>query len=461
MLKQFSFGDKKIKTTCLHILNLVKDFHGQGYLVGGCVRDALLGKKIKDIDIEVYGIELKNLIQILKKHYAINFVGKSFGVIKLNQHPIDISIPRKEKKDGQGYKGFDIRTDHLLTPKEACSRRDFTINAILFDPLKNILIDLFGGKKDLEQKILRHTTEKFTEDPLRVLRAMQFIARFELKIAPETLKVCKNIGIENLSNERIFEEWKKLLLQGNKISWGLNFLKQTSWLKYFPELQALDGCPQYKKWHPEGDVFVHTGLCMDAFVMERTLCKNAKENLLVGLGVLCHDFGKPLTTKIHPDGKITSYKHDIEGVAPTISFLNRLTNQKEIFTSVSLLVRYHMVPRALYINQSSEAAILRLAKKVENIRRLLRVCKADKNGKGRVYDWKYPVVDWLLEKAQKLQVEKKPPQPILKGRHLIQEGLKPSKQFSKLLEIAYQAQLDKKINSVEEGLKLLKQEKKI
>jgi tRNA nucleotidyltransferase (CCA-adding enzyme) len=460
-MKSFPFQSKKIEEVCLHILNLVRQNNGTGYLVGGCVRDALIGKKTKDIDIEVYGIALDKLIKILKAYYGINFVGKSFGVIKLNQYPIDISIPRRERKKGQGYRGFDIETDHLLPAKEASARRDFTINAILFDPLENKIIDHYQGKEDLKKRILRHTTEKFSEDPLRVLRAMQFIARFQLKIAPETLELCRNITIENLSPERIFEEWKKLILKGEKISQGLIFLKDSGWLKYFPELNALCGCLQYKKWHPEGDVFVHTGFCMDAFVLERHLCLDSKENLLVGLGVLCHDFGKPLTTVVHPDGKITSHRHDIEGVTPTMTFLNRLTNQKDILQKVSLLVRYHMIPRELYINQSSEAAILRLSKKVGNIQRLLRVCKADKNGKGAAYEWQYPVADWLLEKAQKLQVTKAPPSPILKGRHLIMAGLKPSKEFSELLNFSYQAQLDKKISTVEEGIMLLEKEKKI
>ena len=458
MLANFAFRDKQTKNICLHILDLVRQNNGKGFLVGGCVRDALVGISATDIDIEVYNIKLAKLIRILKEHFAINFVGKSFGVIKLNHYPIDITIPRKEVKTGQGYKGFDIETDHLLSPKEACARRDFTINAILFNPLENTFIDIYNGKKDLQQYILRHTTDKFSEDPLRVLRAMQFIARFKLQIAPESLKLCKNITIENLSSERIFEEWKKLILKGKKISWGLNFLKQSNWLKYFPELQALDGCPQYKKWHPEGDVFTHTGFCMDAFVIERHLCHSSKENLLVGLGVLCHDFGKPLTTKTHLDGTITSYQHDIQGVIPTINFLSRLTNQKDILHKVALLVRYHMIPRELYINHAKDSAVLGLSKKAENIQRLLRVCKADKNGKGSKYEWSYPVADWLLSKAEKLQVTKTPPPPILKGRHLIAVGLKPSKKFSELLNFVYQAQLDKKIHSVSEGIAFLRKE---
>ena len=286
---------------------------------------------------------------------------------------------------------------------------------------------------------------------------MQFIARFSFQIASESLKLCQQISIENLSRERIFEEWKKLLLKGKKISLGLDFLKQSTWLRYFPELEDLSGCKQYKEWHPEGDVFVHTSLCLDAFVEERDFCKDEKENLIVGLGVLCHDFGKPATSQIQPDGRITAHKHDIMGVKPTLSFLDRLTNQKEILKGVELLVRYHMIPDQFFKQQVSDAAILRLSNKVGSIRRLLRVCKADKNGRGEPYNPHYPTGEWLLEKAEVLKVTKSPIPPLLKGRHLIKEGLAPNKKFSNLLEIAYQAQINGEICTVKEAIKFLKE----
>ena len=326
----------------------------------------------------------------------------------------------------------------------------------MYDPLTETFIDPFNGKKDLKNKILKHTTEKFSEDPLRVLRAMQFIARFEFQIAEESLQLCRQISIENLSKERIFEEWKKLLLKGKKISLGLDFLKQADWLGYFPELEALSGCQQYKKWHPEGDVFVHTALCLDAFVEERHLCNDEKENLIVGLGVLCHDFGKPVTSQLQPDGRITAHKHDAMGVEPTLSFLDRFTNQKNILKEVVLLVQCHMIPDQFFKQQVSDVAILRLSKKVGNIDRLLRVCKADKNGRGEPYNPVFPAGEWISERANALKIAKTPPPPLLKGRHLIKEGLTPSQKFGSLLEVAYQAQLNEEIHSVPDAIKLLK-----
>lgn len=454
-MHEFKFKSQNIKTICFQIFNLISNKGGVAYLVGGCVRDNLMQLPAKDIDIEIYGLELNKLINILKEKFSINYVGKSFGVIKLNHYPIDISIPRTEQKTSQGYTGFKITTNHNYEPKEACARRDFTINAILYNPLNDKYIDPFNGYDDLKKKILRHTTKKFIEDPLRVLRSMQFLARFDFTISRETLELCKQIKIENLSRERIFEEWKKLILKGKKISAGLQFLHDCNWLQYFPKLADLVNCQQHKKWHPEGDVFTHTGLCMDAFAVERDLVADEKENLLVGLGVLCHDLGKPLTTKLHPDGSITSHRHDLEGIGPTNSFLSKLTNQKDILKEVSLLVKYHMIPHQLYQQQVSNAAILRFSNKVGNIKRLLRVCKADYNGRSKKYKSDYPAGNWLLEKANNLKISKKPPEHLLKGRHLIKLGLKPSKKFSTILEIAYQAQLNGEINSQEEAIELI------
>ena len=451
----FQFVNKTLKETCFTILDLVRQEGGKGYLVGGCVRDALMKIPAKDIDLEIYGLELNKLIRILKEKFALNYVGKNFGIIKLNYLPIDISIPRTEKKVAPGYQGFEITTDHTYNPKEACARRDFTINAILFDLLNNKFIDPFEGQADLKKKILKHTTSKFSEDPLRVLRAMQLIARFDFKIAEESLKLCQQIKIENLSKERIFEEWKKLILKGQKISAGLFFLKDSTWLKYFPELEALAGCPQQKEWHPEGDVFIHTALCMDAFAIDRDLYKDEKENLLVGLGTLCHDLGKPITTKLNPMGKLISHGHDLAGVKPALSFLTRLTIQKNILNTVASLVKYHMIPSQLYRQKAGTSAILKFSNKVENIHRLLRVCKADYNGRGAPYKGEYPAGNWLLEKATSLKVSKSPPKPLLQGRHLIKFGLIPGRQFGKLLDQAYQAQLNGEIKSAKEAILLL------
>lgn len=425
---------------CKRICELAKERGGKAYLVGGCVRDALLGAVPKDIDIEIYGLTPTQIEEMLKGNFRFEMVGKSFGVWIIKGYDIDVSIPRTERKVGEGHKAFDVECDPFLSPEEACARRDFTINAMLFDGLTGEIVDPYGGRADLEKRILRHTSEKFAEDPLRVLRAMQFIARFELTPAPETIEVCSQIGFENLAPERVYEEWKKLLLKGKKISDGLFFLRDCGWIKYFPELQATVGCEQDPEWHPEGDVFTHTAYCMDHFAKERV--GDSREDTVVGFAVLCHDFGKPRCTAVGDDGKIHSYAHDVLGAAPTRSFLARMTREKSLIDDVIPLVERHMAILDLWRSNAGDSAIRRLARKVGRIDRLVRVDSADRNGRPPIEPEPSPQGLWILERARELSVKDSAPQPILMGRHLVARGFKPSPQFKEILSQAYEAQLD-------------------
>ena len=308
------------------VAGLVKEAGGRALMVGGAVRDLLLGAaSVKDVDIEVFGVAPERLQKILGEKFAFDPCGVSFGVLKLHHFDIDVSLPRRESKRGIGHKGFLIDSDPNLSVPEAASRRDFTVNAMYYDPLAGAFEDPYGGRADLATRTLRHVSPKFVEDPLRVLRGMQFIARFDLHPASETIELCRTVTMEDLPPERLFEEWAKLLTKGNQIARGLAFLRATGWVRYFPELQRLIGCKQDPKWHPEGDVWNHTCMCLDAFARRRT--GDADEDLIVGLAVLCHDFGKPAKTAFDPrSGHIRSLGHDEAGVEPTLSFLRRLTN---------------------------------------------------------------------------------------------------------------------------------------
>ena len=287
ILEQFSVKQKNL----IHKISdlLIKD-GGEPYLVGGSVRDCLLGVTPKDIDIEVHNIDANKLESLLSKHFRLKAVGKSFGVFILKDYCIDVSMPRRESKLGPKHKDFKIKRDPNIDPKIAASRRDFTINSIYFNLRTKLIYDPFNGVTDLNNRVLKHTSEAFTEDPLRVLRAMQFIARFNLDIDIKTMELCKTLNPNHIPKERLFEEWKKLLLKGQKISKGLEFLENTNWLKYFPHLDKLDRCPQDTIWHPEGSVWKHTKLCMDFFAKNRI--NNDWEDLVVGLAVFCHDMGK-------------------------------------------------------------------------------------------------------------------------------------------------------------------------
>lgn len=278
---------------------------------------------------------------------------------------------------------------------------------------------------------------------------MQLSARFDLTAAPETVALCQTLSQDHHPRERLWEEWKKLLLQGRTPSLGLRFLDQCGWLRFYPELAALQGCPQDSIWHPEGDVWIHTLHCLDWFATERT--GNDQDDLIVGLGVLCHDFGKPATTR-EDDDRITSRGHEPAGETPTRCFLERLTNQQNMTDEVLPLVLCHLRPRALYEAQASDSAVRRLARQIKRLDRLVRVARADDAGRPpKPFDG-FPAGEWLLNRARQLKVEDQAPVPILMGRHLLELGVQPGPDMGRLLDDCYEAQLDGEFTTVEEGL---------
>ena len=418
---------------------------GRALLVGGSVRDLASGRTdVKDVDLEVFGLAPERLKAVIAEKYAFDPCGVSFGVLKLQHLDVDVSLPRRESKRGEGHKGFLIDSDPTLSVREAASRRDFTINALYFDPLTGELEDPYGGLADLNSRVLRHVSGKFVEDPLRVLRGMQFIARFDLVPAPETIAIARTMTKEGLPSERLFEEWAKLLTKGVRISRGLDFLRQTGWVAYFPELGRLIGCEQDPAWHPEGDVWEHTKLCLDAFARHRV--GDREEDLIVGLAVVCHDFGKPATTARDPrTGRVRSLGHDEAGVGPTLDFLRRLTNEERILRAVPPLVRNHMQVFAMWRAKAGDAAVRRLAMRVGRIDRLIRVAQADDQGRpSEKLGGTSQGADlrWLAEAAERLRVADAAPRPILLGRHLIELGMRPSPRFSQILGRVFEAQLD-------------------
>ena len=435
------------------VAELVKRAGGRALLVGGCVRDELLGRSPKDFDVECFGISAADLQAALAEKFELDLVGISFGVIKLKHLEIDVAMPRRETKLGLGHRAFEMEYDPTLTIEEASARRDFTVNAIYRDPLTDEILDPWNGRADLEKRVLRHVSLHFTEDPLRVLRGMQFVARFDLDPAPETVEICRGMTPEGLAPERLFGEWAKLLTEGVKISKGLNFLRDVGWTQYYPELERLIGCKQDPEWHPEGDVWNHTLCCLDAFAKEREERRGKREeDLVVGLAVLCHDFGKPACTVYDPVKKrIRSLGHDEEGVEPTLSFLKRLTNEERLLKEVPPLVRLHMRPFAMWRDKSSDGAIRRLAAKVVRIDRLIRVAAADDAGRPPFPSEPEPL-KWLAEQAERLRVADSAPKPIVQGRDLIALGMKPGIEFGRILKAAYEAQLDGRFSDLEGGL---------
>ena len=428
-------------------------------LVGGCVRDELMNIAPKDWDLEIYGIEPPKLREILDRFGKVDAVGEAFTVYKIG-NDLDVALPRRERKTGRGHKGFIVEGDPQMPFAEAAKRRDFTINAMMQDALTGEIIDPFDGQTDVENKILRVVSrETFSEDSLRVLRAAQFAARFDFGIEPETVEICRSIDLTDLPKERIWGELEKLLLKADKPSVGLQYFYDLNIAaQLFPELVALVGVPQEKEWHPEGNVDTHTLMVVDE---ARKLIDDLPyaKKVTVMLAAIAHDFGKPATTKFF-DGRWRSHAHDEAGVAPTISFLDTLgiftINGFDVREQVIQLVRYHLLPGMFYKSQPGDGAFRRLARKVEPDL-LYRVSKAD--SLGRNPDW-LPVEkrfdaaaqEWFIERVRNLQIENKAPEPFLMGRHLIELGLKPSKEFGDIIQAVYELQLDGKIVNVEEAI---------
>ncbi len=437
----------------------IKQNGGRAMLVGGCVRDELMGIEPKDWDLEIYGIEPQKLLEILENFGRVDAVGEAFTVYKLGQD-LDVALPRREKKIGRGHKGFVVEGDKNMPFKEAVKRRDFTVNSILKDVLTGEIIDICGGQADIKNKILRVVSkDTFAEDSLRVLRAAQFAARFGFDVEAKTVEICRAIDLTDLPKERIWSELEKLLLKSEKPSVGLQYFYELNIAnQLFPELVALVGVPQEKEWHPEGNVDVHTLMVVDEARKLIADLPSAKQ-ITVMLGALCHDFGKPATTKFF-DGRWRSHAHDEAGVEPTISFLDTLgiytINNFDVREQIVQLVRYHLLPGMFYKSKPGDGAFRRLARKVEPDL-LYRVAKADSLGRNPEWlpkeKWfKAEAQEWFIERVRELSIEHEAPQPILLGRHLIELGLKPSKLFGDITQAVYELQLDGQVTNLDEAI---------
>ncbi len=427
---------------------------GRPRLVGGGVRDWLLGIAAKDFDVEVAGVDFETLHGALAPFGATDVVGRSFGVIKVRSkasgEEYDFSLPRRESKTGAGHRGFAVAPDPSLSDAEAAARRDFTINAIALDPFTHALIDPLDGQRDLRARVLRHTSAAFAEDPLRVLRAMQLAARFDFSLAPETAALCRRIAdtFSELPVERTWHEWAKWAEKSTKPSRGLAVLEETGWLKHFPEIAALRGTPQEPEWHPEGDVFTHTQLCLDALVALADWKNSAAaRRRMLMFAVLAHDFGKPATTqRVEKRGTLrwTSPGHESAGGPLAESFLRRIGAPLDVDAPVRALVVHHLAHHHGQA-QFSDTAVRRLARKLApaTIDDLALVMRADSNGRPPLTSPDtHARIDELVATAHALALADAAPKPLMLGRHLVALGRKPDAQFKKILDAAFEAQLD-------------------
>jgi len=435
---------------------------GRALIVGGWVRDRLLElpeQPAPNIDLEVFGVAADRTRALLEPFGRVEAVGESFQVYKVAG--IDVSLPRRDSKAGRGHRGFFVTGDPDMTIEDAARRRDFTVNAVSWDPLTDEYFDPFEGRADLKRRVLRMVDRTtFPDDSLRVLRAVQFAARFEFELDAETREVCRAIPLDDLPAERIWGEIEKLLLLAARPSIGFALAMDLGVVdKLFPELKALDTCPQEPEWHPEGDVWVHTLQVIDR-ARTRIADLPRPQQITVMLGAVCHDLGKPATTAFS-DGRMRSIDHEDQGVAPTLAFLDRINIHSidgyDVRRQVAGITAQHLKPGSWFKvrEEVGDGAFRRLAHKVD-LEILARVAKSDCEGRQPGH-FDCSAMDWFLERARSLGVEHKPPAPILLGRHLLALGLKPGPRVGEILKAVYEKQMDGTITELDQAIAAAKQ----
>ena len=346
------------RETARRIAQEVQPLGGSVYYVGGCVRDRLLGRESKDLDIEVHGVTPQQLEIVLDRMGSRRTVGASFGVYGLAGCGLDIAMPRREAAVGRGHRDFTVEVDPWLGPERAARRRDFTVNALMEDVLTGQVLDFFGGREDLRRGLLRHVDDhSFPEDPLRVLRGAQFAARFGFTVAEETVALCRTMDLSALSRERVEGELQKALLQAPRPSIFFRTLDIMHQLRpWFTEVQRLQGVPQPPRYHGEGDVWEHTMAVLDTAAGLRP---QAAQPMALMLAALAHDFGK-VTATTESGGVIHAYGHEEAGLLPAEDFLRRVIGEKALHRCVKNLVALHMKPNAMALSGASVKSTNRL-----------------------------------------------------------------------------------------------------
>ena len=417
---------------------------GRAYFVGGCVRDALLGRENKDIDIEVHRVPVETLEGILDALGERISMGASFGVLGLRHYDLDIAMPRAETATGFGHKDFAVSVDPFLGEEKAASRRDFTINALMRDVLTGEILDFFGGRGDLARGLIRHVNDRsFGEDPLRVIRGAQFAARFGFEVAPETRALCVTMRVDALAGDRVMGELEKALLKAAAPSVFFEELRAMRQLHgWFPELEPLIDLPQPPQHHPEGDVWTHTMQVLDAAAKQRA---QASEPLYYMLAALCHDLGKAVTTA-EVNGKLHALGHKKAGIPIAKRFLRRLTGETKLFEYVLNMTELHMQPNMRAAAGAGDKSFMRLFDASVAPDDLLLLAKADHLGRvGPESDCAQMERDY--EKTEKklrdelMLYRERMAAPHVMGRDLVEAGIQPGPQMGEGLAYAHKLRL--------------------
>lgn len=407
------------------LARLVEAQGGRAYYAGGFVRDSVLGRSSKDIDIEVHGLSAEQLSPILNFLGSCTYYGGSFGIYSIKGYGLEISLPMEKAQPAP----------HIGT-EAAAKRRDFTVNSMMRDILSGELIDHFGGEADIRAGIIRHTADDcFIQDPLRVFRAAQFSATLGFDIAEETLSLCRGADVSALPKERVEAELKKALLKAEKPSRFFESLRAMEKLSpWFEELEALIGIEQNPVYHAEGDVWTHSMMVVDAAAKLR---KEADDAYTLMLSALCHDFGKAVCTEVI-DGKIHAYQHETKGQPLVESFMRRLTNEAKLIRNVVNLSFLHMKPNILAACKASVKSTNRMYDSAHEPMSLLCLALAD--SRGQICTVPNGTNEAYLYERLALYREYMA-RPYVSGRDLIEAGLKPDEKFSQALDYAHKLRL--------------------
>lgn len=470
--------EKTLEQELMILKDIAVEVHLRGgdmFYVGGYVRDAVIGKENKDIDVEVFALTSDELKEVLSQFGIVDEIGASFGVYMIHGLSIDFSLPRREvqgkvlkdenrlllskepdsrikheleriyqgmsivleEDESYGHKDFVVIPDGFMSLEEASMRRDFTMNALMKHVMTGEMYDFWNGQEDIQNKTVRHINDKtFVEDPLRVLRACQFASRFEFSIASETMMLCRSIELSTLPKERLYAEVEKALMKSEKPSIAMELWRELGVTeKLFPELHELIDCEQNPAHHAEGSVWNHTKMVIDVASQLKEDATNAVHFMF---GSLCHDMGKPGTTKI-VEGRIISHGHDFLGVKVAEAFMKRLTTDKKLIDYVKGLTKHHMRLNALYPNGSDKA--IRKLSMDTNIQDLRLFSEADYRGRGVVERDFSPIAEWIESRLKEAGADKRI-LPLVTGKDLIEQGMKPGKDFGSILKQAMDYQLD-------------------
>lgn len=405
----------------------VRELGGRTYFVGGYVRDKLLRRDNKDVDIEVHGIAPSQLETVLDMLGQRLEMGESFGIYSLKGYSLDISMPRGETAN---------EVDPYAGTLRAASRRDFTINAMMEDVLTGEIVDCFGGREDLAAGIVRHVDEHtFAEDPLRVLRAAQFAARFGFAVAPETIQLCSRLDISAVARERIEGEIKKAMLKSPKPSVFWNVLRQMNQLScWFPEVEALIGIEQNPRFHAEGNVYIHTMMVLDEAAAYRGRASNSFGLMLAAL---THDFGKAVCTS-EVNGVIHAYQHEVLGLPLVRRFLERFTAENKLIGYVLNLTEHHMKPVVKARAGSKVKSMNKVFDQAVDPEGLLCLALADDRGRmaeNPGENFEEALYGHLAVYREMMS------RPYVMGRDLLEAGLAPGADFSEILAFAHKLRL--------------------